>query len=47
MTGYNFKKKDSGLNLIKEIIAKKHNRQKEQEIINKLSNPYTQKNRPK
>ena len=46
MAQHNFNKKDSGLNYVKEILAKKHTKQKETEELEKRPNPYNKTNRP-
>jgi len=43
----NLNKKGAGLQLIKEIAAKKLTRQQEIEKLNKLKNPYSKLSKPK
>jgi hypothetical protein len=47
MTKYNFKKKNSGINYVKEILAKKHSNQKHKEILDKHPNPLVKPNKNK
>jgi hypothetical protein len=43
----NLNKKDAGLKLVKEVMAKKLTRQREIEQLSKLKNPYNKLTRPK